>query len=98
MRPKEATNCDFLSISGNIYKNRPGLPSTHMSITSFFVIYNILSSRNIRIYNINNFLLVTLLILMGWSRIHKKCHNLIQVIAGSLYGGLLGYCFSIIKL
>ena len=98
MRPKDAQNCDFFSLSGNLYKNLPGFPSTHMSITSFFVTYNILSSENTDIYTLNNISLITLLILMGWSRIHKKCHNLIQVIGGSLYGGFLGYCFKIIIL
>ena len=34
---------------------------------------------------------VLLILLMGWSRYYKKCHNVIQIIGGSLFG--LGMAF-----
>jgi membrane-associated phospholipid phosphatase len=94
MRPEGATDCDYLSCGGLVKPNSPGMPSGHMATTSYFVIYNILYIiKN----NYNKMLIfgnIILLIFMGWARIEKKCHNLSQVIAGTILGSLMGVLFS----
>jgi membrane-associated phospholipid phosphatase len=94
MRPEGAKDCDYLSCGGIVKPNSPGMPSGHMATTSYFVIYNILYIiKN----NYNKMLIfgnIMLLILMGWARITKKCHNLSQVIAGTILGSLIGVLFS----
>ena len=86
MRPPDACNCNYLSNNGSISLNTPGFPSGHMATTAFFVLYNIETLKN-------NYLLITLntvyFFMMGWARIVKKCHNIYQVIGGSLLGGLI---------
>tara|TARA_B110000285_G_scaffold204459_1_gene241431 strand:- start:431 stop:919 length:489 start_codon:yes stop_codon:yes gene_type:complete len=93
MRPEGACDCDYLSRGGQVSENTPGLPSGHMSTTSYFVVYNILYILK---NNYNKFLIVPniiLLIAMGWARITKLCHNLIQVISGTCLGSLIAYIF-----
>jgi len=94
MRPIGACGCDYLS-QGGVVVNKPGMPSGHMATTSYFVCYNILYILK---NNYNKLLIIPniiLLILMGWARIIKKCHNLIQVICGIILGSLLGVLFFI---
>ena len=99
MRPKGASNCNYLSSCGQVPENTPGFPSGHMSTTSYFVVYNILY---ILTNNYNKLLIIPniiLLVAMGWARIKKLCHNLIQVISGTFLGALIAYIFFyIIKL
>jgi len=93
MRPKGACDCDYLSISGPVSENTPGLPSGHMSTTSYFVSYHILYILK---NNYNKLLIlpnIILLIGMGWARIKKLCHNLTQVISGTFLGALIAYIF-----
>ena len=93
MRPEGACDCDYLSSCGPVPENTPGLPSGHMSTTSYFVIYNILYILK---NNYNKLLIIPniiLLIGMGWARIKKLCHNLTQVIAGTFLGALIAYIF-----
>lgn len=93
MRPEGACDCDYLSISGPVSENTPGLPSGHMSTTSYFVTYYIL---HILKNNYNKLLIlpnIILLIGMGWARIKKLCHNLTQVISGTFLGALIAYIF-----
>ena len=66
------------------------MPSGHMTTTSFVVIYNILKNNYSPKIVITNIILVCF---MGWARITKKCHNLSQVIAGTLLGCLMGSLF-----
>ena len=93
MRPEGACDCDYLSISGPVSENTPGLPSGHMSTTSYFVTYHIL---HILKNDYNKLLIlpnIILLIGMGWARIKKLCHNLTQVISGTFLGALIAYIF-----
>lgn len=93
MRPEGACDCDYLSSCGLLPENTPGLPSGHMSTTSYFVVYHILYILK---NNYNKLLIIPniiLLIGMGWARIKKLCHNLTQVISGTLLGGLIAYIF-----
>ena len=98
-RPEGAKNCDFLSKGGICKANAPGCPSGHMATTVFFLVVTMmLYSRKYSTfkafaevhYRLIGFS-VLLILLMGWSRYYKKCHNVIQIIGGSLFG--LGMAF-----
>ena len=91
-RPKDACDCDYLSSNG-IQKNRPGFPSGHMTTTSFFCIYQIMNSKN----KCKKMLYVFVILLMGWARYYKNCHNLVQIITGTFLGSLIGYGYRYIE-
>ena len=78
-RPYRANNCDILSKDGLKSPNSPGFPSGHVLSVTFFAIYFI-SNYNLTLLQKNSLYLVILL--TGWARIYKKCHNLFQVIFG----------------
>lgn len=97
-RPKEACGCDFFSLRGDV-GGKPGLPSTHMAIVSYFSFFNMMiiskytSQKNsIIFYSLN----LAFLLLTGWSRYYKKCHNIEQIIAGTLLGSIYAYLFYIV--
>ena len=108
MRPEGASGCDYLSSKGLCRYNTPGMPSGHMGTTAFFSIYNYLyitqhylpQSLHYKLPRITLFTLFTLftglLIIMGWARYKKKCHNIWQIVIGSIYGGFMGYIFYLI--
>jgi membrane-associated phospholipid phosphatase len=83
-RPDGAINCSLFN-SGGLVDHKSGFPSGHVTVISFFM--NILRMRNgssgdwksIIIYNAP-------IVLMGYARIMKGCHNFIQVVAGYLLG------------
>lgn len=82
-RPDGATNCSLFN-TGGLVDHKPGFPSGHVTSISFLM--NILLLRNkdislkkIMLYNIPIFI-------MGYARIMKGCHNLIQVVAGYILG------------
>ena len=89
MRPEGAKNCDYLSQKKSCNRDKPGMPSGHMGTTAFFVTYNLLQHTKFR--NLNITLSGLLMFMMGWARYKKKCHNIYQIIIGSLYGSALGY-------
>ena len=84
-RPKGAANCDYLSKSGPARPNAPGLPSGHMATTAFFCAYMYLLYPKNDLFTLFNLFLV---ITMGWARYFKKCHNILQIVTGTLYGGI----------
>ena len=86
MRPEGACDCNYLSNDGLRLPNTPGFPSGHMTSTSFFVANNIFNGYPI----LPNLIYLGL---MGWARIVKKCHNIPQVIAGTLLGTGIHYYF-----
>ena len=95
-RPYGAKGCDYLSIKGIAPDFTPGFPSGHMSTTSYFVIYNILAYKDSKPSVKRNTIIVLnliLLTLMGWARIYKKCHTIIQVIGGTILGGGIATLF-----
>lgn len=96
MRPIGACDCDYLSSKGPVI-NKCGMPSGHMGTTSFFAVSNIIyliKNKNNNLINITLILLnIGLIIIMGWARIIKLCHNVPQVILGNLYGSLVSYLF-----
>jgi membrane-associated phospholipid phosphatase len=84
-RPIGAANCDLLSRNGN-QEGKPGFPSGHMTSTVSFITSVYLLFPEYRSLCINFGLIYTLL--MAMSRMNKRCHTLIQVIAGSILGFL----------
>jgi hypothetical protein len=76
-RPSNYGRCDYLN---NNKENVPALPSSHMSAITFYVIYQYKRTGN-KLY----FLLIPL---MMWSRHQKKCHTIIQISAGIIFGSL----------
>ena len=82
-RPKGAFNTDYLSRNGSVRANAPGFPSGHMSSTTYFVVMSMLTfAKGFR----GNVVGTLLVVLMGWARLYKKCHNLFQVIGGIILG------------
>ena len=89
-RPDGAMNCSLFN-TGGLVEHKSGFPSGHVTLISFFM--NILWSRsktNLGNKGANNWMYTILynlpIVLMGYARIMKGCHNLIQVVAGYLLG------------
>ena len=82
-RPQGANNCDLCSKDGD-QSGKPGFPSGHLtSIVSFFTsIYLLFPEYRI----ISLWVGIVYALLMTWSRIHKKCHTLLQTVAGMVLG------------
>jgi len=88
-RPDGATNCDLFNCGGDS-SHKSGFPSGHMTSVSFYMNalmfkYNKeLTLKTIFIYNIP-------CVLMGIARYSKKCHNIVQIVFGYLYGLMFAY-------
>jgi membrane-associated phospholipid phosphatase len=85
-RPQGATNCNLWANNGNV-EGRPGFPSGHVTsttafFTSIYLLFPEYQSLAISVGPIYT-------IFMAYSRMYKKCHTLLQTIAG----GFLGYAF-----
>ena len=94
-RPIGASNSNFLANNGNM-EGKPGLPSTHSAIASYFFTYNFLILgntnliKNTSIFHIFN---ATVLLGTGWSRYYKKCHSMIQILTGAVFGMIYATLF-----
>ena len=99
-RPKGARNCDYFSRNGPAPSNTPGMPSGHMTHICLFTTVMILGRMkskngleftwdNLFYYGVN----FSLIGMMAFARYFKKCHNILQILAGSGLGVLLGYLF-----
>ena len=99
-RPEGAFNTDYLSRNGLVRKDAPGFPSGHMTSISSLCFYMILRQKgdipweefireNMSLITFN----IIVVLLMGFARWYKKCHNLFQITAGILYGTLTGYLY-----
>lgn len=92
-RPEGACNCDLISKNGDV-SGKPGLPSTHMAVISYFAVYNLMLLNN---YNITKnkhiFILlnILLIILTGWARYIKKCHSIFQIVSGTILGSIYSF-------
>ena len=82
-RPDGATNCNLFN-KGGLVDTQSGFPSGHVTIISFFMEMLLLKYNTYDLINKLYFNIPT--ILVGYARIKKGCHNLIQVIAGYLLG------------
>ena len=99
-RPDGAFNTDYLSRHGPSKKDAPGFPSGHMTSITSFCIYMILRKMDGRTLKefvkeepLYFYINILLIILMGFARWYKKCHNIVQIIAGIIYGGITTYLY-----
>ena len=85
-RPKGARNCDLLCQDGD-QEGRPGMPSTHSAIVSFFSSFYIQQTDNILI-KLGLGVCAGLVML---SRYLKRCHTINQIAVGSIIGLTLSF-------
>lgn len=88
-RPHGCKNCGLLNTQTD--PNGPAFPSGHVGMTTFLVIALLYVTKNTNL--IAYILATTYIILMGYSRYYKKCHNIPQIIAGVLHGGIYALLF-----
>lgn len=90
-RPKGAKGCDFQSLKGFAEPFTPGFPSGHMTLTSYVMVFNILMilQKKVRYSNLIIIVNILFIIAMGWARYYKKCHNILQIIGGTLLGAII---------
>ena len=86
LRPFGARDCNGLCNDGD-QSGKPGMPSTHTAIASFFAYYYSKHTTNIYIQTG----LITYAGLVALSRYMKKCHSIPQIIVGALLGGWVAY-------
>ena len=90
LRPELAKNCSCFNTGGS-YKNRIGMPSGHVMMSTYILygLYKIfrnnnwITGKNIHYYI---FLCILLVFLMAISRIKRHCHNVWQVVVGCVLG------------
>ena len=87
-RPSGARDCDPLCQEGSC-EHKPGMPSTHASVTAFFVTYVATQTKNI--YYTTLAMAYHLLVLLA--RYKKRCHSVAQLAAGSTLGVVLAILF-----
>ena len=88
-RPIGAANCDLFSRNG-LVEGQPGFPSGHVGGTvAFFMTVYLLFPE----YRKYSHLGIAWTLLMMWSRINKKCHTLLQTIAGFGLGVIVPVMF-----
>jgi membrane-associated phospholipid phosphatase len=86
-RPDKNAKCSMLNRNSNEKWGTFAIPSGHMTSVVIFAIAFVFIFQN-------NFVVLTgilYIVLMAFARYYKKCHNLLQIIAGILYGSLLGF-------
>ena len=91
-RPDGANNWDILSRNNYTSSIKPpGFPSGHMSTVSFFSTYILMASKTNKLEKI---VLFSLVLLTAWARWFKGVHNIPQILAGTILGGIIGIVFS----
>ena len=95
-RPHGACNTDILSRNGPKPVDAPGFPSGHVTMTTVFALYRLL--RLYRNYdNVGKFIrenpiaivfYLGIIILMGYARWYKRCHNIFQIVGGFVFGAI----------
>jgi membrane-associated phospholipid phosphatase len=80
-RPKGASGCDAFCMKGSA-SGDPGFPSGHMTTSSMFITALWLRYHNPLILWFG----IPWLIAMGWARWVKRCHNIEQIVAGTITG------------
>lgn len=81
MRPSKATNCNMFNQGGKV-GGAFGFPSGHMSNTVCFFTLGYLYTRNTKMI----YLGILAVLAMGWARLQKQCHNVVQLVGGALIG------------
>jgi len=88
-RPDDACDCSMFNCGG-YYGDKSGFPSGHMTSTSLYM--NGLLFKSNKPLTVYNFILYNIpCILMAIARYEKKCHNIIQIIVGYLFGLSVSY-------
>jgi len=87
-RPEGCRQCSLLNLPSD--PNAPAFPSGHVAMTTFLVFSLLTITKHTGLTYV--MFGVLYILLMGFSRYHKKCHNLIQIICGLLYGA---FCYVI---
>jgi membrane-associated phospholipid phosphatase len=88
-RPSGAANCDTWNRNGN-QAGAPGFPSGHMTTTAaFWMGAFLLCPAEYCVYVVvfGTFAIL----LMALARMEKRCHTLLQVVAGTLLGAGISY-------
>jgi len=87
-RPKGACACDILCLGGDV-TGKPGFPSGHATVSTFVAITLSWYYQEYNVWPIG----LAYVLLTAAARICKKCHSVIQVIAGIFYGTILAMLF-----
>jgi len=105
-RPKGSGNCDYLSRNGPSEPNANGFPSGHMTSVSLFAMFMIFSKYYVSNYSsiiefiMGEYLFIIInlgvIVLTAFARYYKKCHSIIQICAGTVFGSLIGIALSVI--
>jgi membrane-associated phospholipid phosphatase len=90
IRPLGASNCNLFCNDGN-QENKPGMPSSHTASSVFFTSYYYSFTNNTYI----RALLVVYTASVMLSRYIKRCHTIIQIGTGALFGYLMSLFFSV---
>lgn len=80
-RPEGACDCDILCRNGD-QSGRRGFPSGHMTVTSTVCVAVACMYGGVAAW----VGAAAMIGLMGWARYIKRCHNLLQIAAGTIYG------------
>lgn len=93
-RPADAFNCSAVNTGGLVGGN-PGMPSGHVAATAFVLAYSwwaLLSKRvDPLLYLVMSAIVISL---VAASRVAKKCHTVVQTVAGAVLGIALAYAWS----
>ena len=92
-RPEGCKNCSLLNTPTPL--DGPAFPSGHMGMATFLVITLVYASKNT--HAITYALAILYVLLMGFARHYKNCHNIWQIIAGILHGGIYALLFIYFK-
>ncbi len=85
-RPNGAKNCNLFADDGN-QEGRPGMPSSHSAQVAFFSSFYYQNTNNIYIRILLIFYAISVMV----SRYLKRCHNILQIVSGSILGLFLSY-------
>ena len=85
-RPPKATDCDIFCRNGDV-SGKPGFPSGHVAHATFFACFiTFMYPKN----HVLQSILVLYVLLVGLARYKKYCHNIEQILAGTLLGFATG--------
>lgn len=91
-RPKGAYDCDIFCTNG-AQTGGYGFPSGHMATSTFVLISLYLITKS----PFSTFTLPISIIYIAsvaWARYSKKCHNVVQIVAGVIYGAFVATIFA----
>ena len=89
-RPEGAKGCGPFCIEGPV-GGKPGFPSGHMAVSTVFALGVLQMFPSMELAA----LMLVWTGLIGWSRYEKKCHSVIQIAGGFLYGCFVSLVFLI---